>query len=230
MEFKKNNHRSTTVSSTSARTLLLYYTFEAQLFLQPQLAPYCCITLSRHNCFFNLSSHLIVVLHFRSTTVSSTSARTLLFYYTFEAQLFLQPQLARNCFITLSKQNCFFNLSSNLIVVLHFRSTSVSSTSARTLLLYHTFEEQLFLQPQLAPYGFITLSKHKCFFNLSSHVIVLLHFRNRTVSSTSARTLLLYYIFEAQLFLQHQLALYCCITLSKHNCFFCMGAYTIKPV
>jgi hypothetical protein len=46
-------------------------------------------TLSMRNYFFKLSSHLVVLLHVRCSNVSSTSVRTLLFYYTFDAQLFL---------------------------------------------------------------------------------------------------------------------------------------------
>jgi hypothetical protein len=45
--------------------------------------------LSMRNCFFNLSWHLILLLHVRCSNVSSITARTLLFYYTFDAQLLL---------------------------------------------------------------------------------------------------------------------------------------------
>ena len=63
------------------------------------------------NCFFNLSSHRSVFLHVRCSTVSSTSVPILVFYYTFDAQLFLQPQFAHYCFITRSMLNCFFCMS-----------------------------------------------------------------------------------------------------------------------
>ena len=46
-------------------------------------------TLSMRNCFFNLTSRVIILLHVRSSTVSSNSAHTLLFYHTFEAEPFL---------------------------------------------------------------------------------------------------------------------------------------------
>jgi hypothetical protein len=176
------------------------------MFLQPQLAPYCFITCSMLKCFFNLSSHLTVLLHVRCSHVSSTSARTLLFYYTFDAQKFLQTQLAPYCFITRSMLKRFFNLSSHLIVLLRVRCSHVSSTSACTLLFYYMLDAHMFLQPQLAPYCFIKRSMLKCFFNLSSHLIVLLHVRCSKVSSNSGRTLLFYYMLDAHMFLQPQLA------------------------
>jgi len=58
------------------------------MFLQPQLASFCFITYPMLKCSFNLSSHLIVLLHVRCSNVSSTSFRTLLFYYALDAQSF----------------------------------------------------------------------------------------------------------------------------------------------
>jgi len=102
-------------SSASAPTLqgtecCLYYVFEIQLFLRPQLLRYreqtvASIMCSKFNCFFDLTSHvtgnrLLLVLRVRNSTVSSASAFTLqgtdcCLYYALEIQLFLRSQLLR---------------------------------------------------------------------------------------------------------------------------------------
>jgi len=84
-------------------------------------------------------------------------------------------------------RNCFFNLNLHVIVLLHFRCSNVSSTSARIFLFYYISDAQMFLQPQLAPYSFITCSMLKCFFNLISYLIVLLRFRCSIVFSVWER-------------------------------------------
>jgi hypothetical protein len=161
----------------------LSYVFEIQLFLRPELLRYreqtaACITCSKFNCFFGLSSYvtgnrLLLVLRVRNPTVSSASATKLqgadsCLYYVFEIQLFLRPQLLRyreqtSACITCLKFNCFFGLSSyvrgnRLFLVLRARNSTVSSASASKFqgtdsCFYYVFEIQLFLRPQLLRYS-----------------------------------------------------------------------------
>ena len=108
------------------------------------------------------------MLHYRiDVKLSSASASTLqgtdcCFYYVFEIQLFLRPELLHYreqtvACITCLKFNCFFGLSfyvtaNGLLHVLRVRNTTVSSASDPTLqgtdcCFYYVFEIQLFLRP-----------------------------------------------------------------------------------
>jgi len=190
-----------------------------------------CLTV-----FFSLSSYvtgnrLLLILRVPDLTVFSASTPTLLgteccLYHVFEIQLFLRHQLLRYreqtvAGIVWSKFNCFFGLSSyvtgsRLLLILRVPNLTVSSASSPTLLgteccLYHVFEIQLFLRPQLLRYREQTVagimwSKFNCFFGLSSYVtgsrqLLVLLVWNATVSSASVPTLqgtgcCLYYVFK----------------------------------
>ena len=117
-------------SYVTGNRLFLYYVFEIQPFLRPQLLLYreqtvACIMCSKFNCFFGLSynvtgNRLLLVLRVRNSTVSSASASTLpeadcCLYNVFKIQLFLRPQLLLYreqtvACIMCSKFNCFFGL------------------------------------------------------------------------------------------------------------------------
>ena len=73
-------------SYVTGNRLFLYYVFEIQLFLRPQLLHY--------------REQTVLVLRVRNSTISSASAPILQgtgcwLYYVFETQLFLWPQLLR---------------------------------------------------------------------------------------------------------------------------------------
>ena len=132
----------------------MYYAFEIQLFLPPQLLRYreqsvACIMCYKFNCFFGLNfyitgNRLLFVLGVRNSTISSASASTLqgpdcCLYCAFEIELILWPQLLRYgeqtvACITLSKCNCFFGLNlyitgNRLLLVLCVPNSTVSSAS-----------------------------------------------------------------------------------------------------